>query len=313
MHKRMEAVERRLEDIEKSISELRTLLMNGRTNDGGPDLTRRVARPRSVGSTRVQHASAALERDVQETDTQVAVVAHETRSTHETGAAHEIRVTQETDAAQEAGAAQEIGATREISAAQEMGAVANGTNARALKGETPGLLHNSLGEPYSIKLVYPAFFRSLDVGIPYCTISFPAGKERLARQVREGTLFFIYVTSPVRKVIGLAQALGPAEFRGDVTPARPWVVPMEWVIGPKAGGVSMAEVGLEVRARPGDSVYAIPTNAAVRLMEALRPLPDLDEAEVDRLRSRFETDTSQTAAGRGALYSISSNSMSSMG
>jgi hypothetical protein len=239
MRKRIEAVERRLDDIEKTVSALRTFIVHSGMSHG--------------------------------------------MNTGEHSAVQESTVPSPTGAV----------------AGKETGAADTRPDIKASKGETPGLLHNSLGEPYSIKLVYPTFFRSLDVGIPYCTVSFPAGKERLAKQVREGTLFFIYITSPVRKVIGLAQAMGPAEFRGDVTPSRPWVIPMEWMIGPKAGGVSLSDVGLEVHARPGDSVYAIPEDAAKRLAEALVPLPDLDEAEVNRLRGRFGLDTARTAAGGG--------------
>lgn len=188
----------------------------------------------------------------------------------------------------------------------------SGHGSRTPKDETPGVLHNSLGELFSIKLVCPTFFRCLDIAIPYCTVSFPSSKEWLAKQVREGMHFFIYVTSPVRKVIGLARALGPAEFRGDVTPSRPWVVPMEWVIGPKASGVTFSEAGIAVRSRPGDTVYAIPEDVAKRLVDALIPLPDLDEAEVARLRSRFGVGEGREKAG-SLSYSISSNSTSSRG
>jgi hypothetical protein len=233
MRKRIEAVERRLDDIEKTVSALRTLFMSG--DEHGR--SRQAATP--VDSLAVKGTG-----DRQDM-------------------AHKVRP---------------------------------GPGVRTPRAETPGLLHNSLGEPYSIKLVYPTFYRSLDVGIPYCTISFPAGKEGLAKQVQEGTQFFIYVTSPVRRVIGLARAMGPAEYRGEVTPSRPWVIPMEWLIGPKAGGVSLAETGLEVRARPGDSVYAVPEDNAVRLMDALRLLRDLDEAELARLRSRLELDASRQTA-----------------
>lgn len=157
------------------------------------------------------------------------------------------------------------------------------------KAETVGVFHNQLGEPYSIKLVYPGFYHALDVGIPYCTIGFPNHKEKLAKLVEQGTLFFVYITSPVRRVIGLAQAMGSAEYRGDVDARRPWVVTLEWVIGPKADGVSFADVGLEVRARAGDSVYSIPVSVAASLMERLRSLCDLDQVEVARLRERFKS------------------------
>jgi hypothetical protein len=243
MSKRIEAVERRLDDIEKAIAVLQALILS----DDGYGENRQVTTP--VG----------------------AVSGEETDGKEDTGG----------------------GETRPVAEADAREAIGrSGRKAAGRAAETPGLVHNSLGDPYSIKLVYPTFYRSLDVGIPYCTVSFPSGKERLAKQIQEGTLFFIYVTSPVRRVIGLAQAMGPAEYRGDVTPSRPWVVPMEWIIGPKADGVSFAEIGLEVRGRPGDSVYAIPVDAAVRLMEALRLLCDLDEAGVARLRSRFGLDAS---------------------
>lgn len=155
------------------------------------------------------------------------------------------------------------------------------------RGETPGVVHNRLGEPYSIKLVYPGFYRTLDVGIPYCTVGFPNNKAKLAKGIKQDNLFFVYITSPVRRVIGLAQAMGAAEYRGDVDPERPWVATLEWLVGPKADGVSFADVGLEIRARTGDSVYAIPADIAAEFVDRLNTLCDLDQAGVFALRERF--------------------------
>ncbi|MGI6666095.1 MAG: hypothetical protein ACOX5Q_01395 [Bacillota bacterium] len=138
MSKRIEAVERRLDDIEKAIAVLQALILS----DDGYGENRQVTTP--VG----------------------AVSGEETDGKEDTGG----------------------GETRPVAEADAREAIGrSGRKAAGRAAETPGLVHNSLGDPYSIKLVYPTFYRSLDVGIPYCTVSFPSGKERLAKQVQEGT------------------------------------------------------------------------------------------------------------------------------
>lgn len=153
--------------------------------------------------------------------------------------------------------------------------------------ETPLLRHNQVGEPYSIKLVYPGFYLGMEAGDATCTVGFPAIKERLAKRVQIGHLLFIYVTSPERRIIGMAQASGPAEFLPERDPKRPWSLTLAWVIGPKSPGVKFADIGLQVKARVGDSTYSITDEVAAAIIARLQDMEELGPAELEKAKERY--------------------------
>lgn len=153
--------------------------------------------------------------------------------------------------------------------------------------ESPLVRHNQLGDTYSIKLVYPGFYLGMSTRELTTTIGFPLSKERLAKRVLPGHLFFIYVTSPERKVIGLAQASGHAVFEPEQDFRRPWSVQLVWLIGPKSPGVGFADIGLQVKARIGDTTYAITDEVAAALIDRLQDMADLSSLELSRLKEKY--------------------------
>lgn len=153
--------------------------------------------------------------------------------------------------------------------------------------ETPLIRHNQLGEVYSVKLVYPGFYLAMMPNGLTTVVGFPVTKERLAKRVTPGHMFFIYVTSPERRIIGMAQATGPAEFAPEKDFKRPWSVDLAWVIGPKMPGVQFTEIGLQIKARVGDSTYSITDEVASAIIERLQDMDDLGSVELSRLKERY--------------------------
>lgn len=153
--------------------------------------------------------------------------------------------------------------------------------------ETPLVRHNRLGERYSIKLVYPGFYLTMTHGADTCAVGFPTMKEKLAKRAKPGHLFFIYVTSPEQRIIGLAQVLGPAEFLPERDFKRPWVLDLAWVLGPKIPGVRFSEIGLRVKARIGDSIYGITDGVAGALTEKLGDMAALDQCGLERQKEKY--------------------------
>ena len=153
--------------------------------------------------------------------------------------------------------------------------------------ETSLIRHNQLGETYSVKLVYPGFYLAMRHEDTTCTVGFPAVKERLAKRITPGHLFFIYVTSPERRLIGMAQASGPAEFAPERDFKRPWALDLHWVIGPKSPGVQFSDIGLQVKARVGDSTYSITEEVAAAIIERLQGMDDLGPAELEKQKERY--------------------------
>jgi len=153
--------------------------------------------------------------------------------------------------------------------------------------ESPLIRHNQLGETYTIKLVYPGFYLGMSTRELTTTIGFPLSKERLAKRVTPGHLFFIYVTSPERRVIGLAQATGHAAFTPEQDFKRPWSVQLAWLIGPKSPGVGFADIGLQIKARIGDTTYSITDEVAAALIDRLQDMNDLSSLELSRLKEKY--------------------------
>jgi hypothetical protein len=118
-------------------------------------------------------------------------------------------------------------------------------------------------------------------------VGFPTSKERLAKRVPPGHLFFVYVTSPERRVIGMGQVAGPAEFSPEKDFKRPWSISLAWVIGPKMPGLQFSDIGLQIKARVGDSTYSISDEVAAAIIDRLQDMEDIGSTELGRLKERY--------------------------
>lgn len=141
--------------------------------------------------------------------------------------------------------------------------------------------HNHVGTPYSIKLVYPAFYHEICAGHEEFKVGFPKFKRKLAKKVESGHLFFVYVTSPEKWIIGLGRVVDPArELEGEHK--RPYQVSLKWVVGPKSVGVKFTDADLIIKPRIGDSLYALEMKDALRIIERLRKLPDATSEDLEK-------------------------------
>jgi len=140
--------------------------------------------------------------------------------------------------------------------------------------ETPLVRHNVPGDLYSVVIVPLEFVRGIELGHPF-QLGFSLYKERAAKKITRGHHVFVYVKSPLRLVIGLAQATGPAFFAPEVDVKYLWRVPCEWLIGPKSKGVSLKEIVPTLKQRIGDALYGVTEDLAERFIQALREQDDL--------------------------------------
>ncbi len=156
-----------------------------------------------------------------------------------------------------------------------------------LESEAPLILHNRLGRAYTIKLVYPGFYLSVNHGQVKFQIAFPLKKENLAKTVAPGHLFFVYVTSPVRRIIGLGRAMRHASFEPERDYRNPWSLDMTWLIQPKMPGVGFADIGLDVAPRVGDSTYSINEEVAAAIIRRLERMDDMTPADLALIKDRY--------------------------
>lgn len=131
-----------------------------------------------------------------------------------------------------------------------------------------------------IKLVYPGIYVQKEKP----TAGFPRNRRKVANQLIPGQKMFIYATSPVKKIIGLTKIVEPMK----VLDGRwPYSVALEWEIGPKLEGVTLQEAGLDIRPRPGDTLYGITEEVAQTIIKLLQRQKDLTKEQWDLLALQY--------------------------
>ncbi|PLR75269.1 hypothetical protein CU633_22075 [Bacillus sp. V3-13] len=147
------------------------------------------------------------------------------------------------------------------------------------KKQVPGssiITRNKVGK-YNLKIVYPGIFRKLDNP----SAGFPKNKRPLAEKMTVGSIVFIYVTSPYKKIIGVCE---PTQNMIEVESERwPYNVPLRWIVGPCSPGVSLKEASLDIRPRPGDTNFILNEEEANRVITILQKQGDIDDTNDDRL------------------------------
>jgi uncharacterized protein (DUF1778 family) len=142
---------------------------------------------------------------------------------------------------------------------------------------------NDVGE-YSVKVVYPGWYRFLDKPV----VGFPRNRRKLAKRIQVGQKMFIYVTSPEKAIVALARVTKP--MREDPNPNSKWpyLVDLEFEIRPKLVGVQFADVGINIRPRVGDTLYSLDPAKAQEIIELLNKQPDLDEEQLQIRLNRYK-------------------------
>lgn len=137
-----------------------------------------------------------------------------------------------------------------------------------------------------IKIIYPGFLNDLD----YKKIGFPKNRKKLAEQIslriKQGEIIecFIYLTHPVKKVVGLVRLTSEMQEISS-EPRWPYQFSYEFIIRPKYG-VGLMDVGIGKRCRPGDTVISIDNKTAQNLVEILNKQVDLTEEEREKIVSK---------------------------
>lgn len=139
---------------------------------------------------------------------------------------------------------------------------------------------NNTVDDYMIKLFFPGIYCYLDKP----TAGFPKNRRGVAEKLYPGQYMFIYVTSPVKKIVGLAKVTSTVKENPESR--WPYYVDLEMVIKPRSG-VTLNECGLGIRPRPGDTLYSISKNKADEIIKKLKEQEELDESTLKFLANEY--------------------------
>lgn len=153
---------------------------------------------------------------------------------------------------------------------------------KGLQGKKQTDTQINVVDDYMIKLVYTGIYAKIKDGNS-TVIGFPKNRRKLAEQISVGQKMFIYVTSPVKKIIGLMRVVKGIE---ESTGRWPYIITLNWEIGPKQG-IGFADIGLQIRPRVGDTLYAITNEKAKEIIDLLNEQQDLPKSTIDFLASEY--------------------------
>lgn len=139
---------------------------------------------------------------------------------------------------------------------------------------------NNTVDDYMIKLFFPGIYGHLDNP----TAGFPKNRRGVSEKLYPGQYMFIYVTSPVKKIVGLAKVV--STVKENPGSRWPYYVELEMVIKPRAG-VTLSECGLDIRPRPGDTLYSISKNKANEIIDKLKSQDELDQSTLNFLANEY--------------------------
>ncbi len=156
---------------------------------------------------------------------------------------------------------------------------------KEVKGKEDNEYQINVVDDYMIKLVYTGIYNKIKESTDL-EIGFPKNRKKLAQEISVGQKMFIYVTSPVKKVIGLMTVIEGMKESGDSNSRWPYNIRLEWEIGPKQG-VSFSDIGLPIRPRVGDTLYSIDLERAKEIINLLNQQEDLSDNNIDFLSKEY--------------------------
>ncbi|MEQ6377425.1 hypothetical protein RZN25_11410 [Bacillaceae bacterium S4-13-56] len=129
---------------------------------------------------------------------------------------------------------------------------------------------------WNVKLGYPdVILKSIDNP----GIGFPKNKQPLANKVKPGTKVFIYLTHPVKRIIGYGEVSSAMKtVHGD---RWPYQFDVDWIVGPCFPGVSFKDVDLDIRPRPGDTNFKIHPKDARNVIDQLKKQRRITQDDID--------------------------------
>lgn len=136
-------------------------------------------------------------------------------------------------------------------------------------------------DKYMIKVVYPGIYTYKREPVA----GFPKNRKKLVEDIHPGQYMFIYVTSPVKKVIGLVEVTSEMKEIGDGK--WPYLVDLKWVIGPKQG-VTFKDLDLNIRPRIGDTLYSLSEDKALEVKAILEKQQTIDDKTLEYLAKEYE-------------------------
>lgn len=136
-------------------------------------------------------------------------------------------------------------------------------------------------DKYMIKLVYPGIFSIINDPVA----GFPKKKRKIAEQINQGQYMFIYVTSPIKRIIGLTKV--KSKLKENLESDWPYYVDLEWVIKPREG-VAFNDCGLYIRPRAGDTLYSITESVAKDIINKLNMQKELDNNTLINYANEFK-------------------------
>ncbi len=137
---------------------------------------------------------------------------------------------------------------------------------------------------YMIKLVYPRVYEKFLKG-ETIEIGFPKNRGKLLTETKAGQNVFLYVASPVKKIIGLGVITNG--FIETGTERWPNGIEIKMKIGPKRG-LTFNDVNLPIRPRPGDTIFSISKSKAYEIIAALNSQEDLSVDNVRFLADEYK-------------------------
>jgi hypothetical protein len=138
-------------------------------------------------------------------------------------------------------------------------------------------------EDWMIKLVYPGIYTQKYAP----TAGFPQNRRKTVAQIKPGQFMFLYATTPIKRIIGLAKVTSSMKIINLTENRWPYSVDLEWVIGPKLDGVTLAQAGLDIRPRPGDTLYGISEDVAQEIIRLLKLQEDLTPDQLDLMARQY--------------------------
>ncbi len=133
---------------------------------------------------------------------------------------------------------------------------------------------------YIIKILYPGFYKRISNPI----IGFPPNRHSLAKQLSIGQNFFIYLTSPEKKIVALVEITSNMR----TVPGRwPYEFDVKFIINPKPG-ITLQSAGINFRPRIGDTHIPINNQDANHVINLLESQPDLTPSQLTTLKNQYQ-------------------------